>query len=277
MGMVIQMLPSAGAAALVAAAILASARSWNNAGDGAALALGLGLGYTAGHVVAAGLPALPPANTTQWLFVFGIAAALIAVIVELVRPSRVVQFVIWTAAFAVAARRLLEPRFQYAWHGWQAWLAFAVILSVALLFAWCVGPARELQLELPLAGAILSAATSAALMLSGSLLLGQLAFALAAATATSFLFGFRGLSFRQGFAPVFFLLLASLWLSGYFYAELPALSVVFFVVAMLVMFVWPRPVAPQEWKALTFRAALLAVPAAIAVVVAFRASPSLDY
>ena len=35
----------------------------------------------------------------------------------------------------------------------------------------------------------------------------------------------------DGFAPVLFLLLASLWLSGYFYADLPALSVALLVIA----------------------------------------------
>jgi hypothetical protein len=276
MGLLIQMLPSALAAALVSAAILFSARWWSEAARSTAPAISLGAGYAAGHAIAAGLPAVLPANTTQWLFAFALSAAVIALVLEFVRPNRVLRIAIWSVVFAVVARLLLQPRYRYAWKGGEAWIAAAVMVVVAVFVAWCLSSRRERHLELPLVGAILAAATSATLTLSGSLLLGQLAFVLAASTATAFLFGWRRFSFAQGFAAVCFLLLASLWLSGYFYAELPAVSVALLVIASAAAWLM-TPITPGEWKALLLRAVIVALPAAAAVVVAFRASPSLDY
>ena len=46
----------------------------------------------------------------------------------------------------------------------------------------------------------------------------------------------------DGFAPVLFLLLASLWLSGHFYADLPALSVALLVIA------FAETSVPKRWQ-----------------------------
>ena len=77
-------------------------------------------------------------------------------------------------------------------------------------------------------------------------------------------------------------LLAGLWVNGYFYAELPALSALLFALALVLPALLPAMTAALGnsrivAKPFLLRAAVVGVPVAIAVFIALRASPSLDY
>ena len=121
-------------------------------------------------------------------------------------------------------------------------------------------------------------------VLSGSLLLGQLALVLAAAVAVALLAAwfFPQLPLAAGAVPVVVVLLSGLWVNGYFYAELPAICALLFALALVLPALLPSLTAALGnsrllAKPLLLRAAVVALPVAVAVFIALRASPSLDY
>jgi hypothetical protein len=112
-------------------------------------------------------------------------------------------------------------------------------------------------------------------MLSGSMVLGQFAAVLAAALFGGLLFTVRKVTLGRAIVPVFVLLLGALLVCGYFFAELPAASAVILGVAPILALV---PVGrPSKLLAFGMRAALVSVPVIVALVLAFRSSPPLDY
>jgi hypothetical protein len=125
---------------------------------------------------------------------------------------------------------------------------------------------------------VLGAGTCIALMLSGSLLLGQLACILSAIAATCFLLILAvPASFHSsGAAAPLSLVSAGLWLSGFFYAELPAASALLLALAPAGALLPLGKERSSQWRVLVFRIAFVAVPVAIAVALAFQASPPLE-
>jgi hypothetical protein len=126
---------------------------------------------------------------------------------------------------------------------------------------------------------VLSAGTCIALMLSGRLLLGQLACVLTAIGVTCF---FLIITVTSPFPPSgaaapLSLVCAGLWLSGFFYAEMPSASALLLALAPASALLPLGNENYSPWRVLAFRIALVAVPVAIAVALPFRASPPLDY
>jgi hypothetical protein len=122
---------------------------------------------------------------------------------------------------------------------------------------------------------IVSAGTFGGLMLSGSMLLGQFAAVLAAAVFGSLVLNIRRVNLGRGIVPVFSLLVGTLLVSGYFFAELPAGSAALIAFAPAVALI---PIhMPSKLIAFGIRAALVSVPAIVALVLAFRSSPPLSY
>jgi hypothetical protein len=121
---------------------------------------------------------------------------------------------------------------------------------------------------------ITCAGTFGALMLSGSILLGQFAAVLGAAVFGSLLFAAWKVPLGRGIVPVFSLLLGTLLVSGYFFAELPLTC------AMLLAFAPALALAPirasNKILAFGFRFGLVSAPVVVALVLAFRSSPPLS-
>ena len=115
--------------------------------------------------------------------------------------------------------------------------------------------------------------TFGALALSGSLLLGQFAAILAGTVFGGALF-FAKRKGNRGLVPVFALLLGTLLLSGYFFAELPIASAVLIAFAPVLALI---PTGKLAWAAFPVRIALVSVPILLALLLAFQASPPLDY
>jgi hypothetical protein len=177
-----------------------------------------------------------------------------------------------------ALRLLLKPRFQYGWSpgegwAWVAGLGCAIVLLAIVLDALARRPGTAV--EMPIFLLIVSAGTSGALMLSGSMLLGQFAMVLAAAVFGVLVFAAGKVAPGRGIVPVFSLLVSALLVSGYFFAELPVTSAVLLAFA-------PIPALidigiTNKLLALGSRAALVSVTVAVALVLAFRSSPPLTY
>ena len=248
------------------------ANSWTDA-------IAVGVGYAVGHAVTAGWPAFPPVEATQWLPYFGIAVTILAVIDTLLRPPGLVRVVIWFLCSAGILSVLLASKFQYGWSLfigilWIAGLATAML--VLTIFLDRVAQ-RDASISLPLILTIVAGGTGLALMLSGSMLLGQLALVLAGAFGAIVIVGtlLPNAVNGRGIAPVSATLLCGLWLSGYFFSELPSVSGVLLLVSpipalMLVLF----DESGNPRRGLLLRAILVAVPVALAVFLAFEASPS---
>jgi hypothetical protein len=272
-----QLLPGILVALLVSGAVTIVGRLWkaNNWAD----AIAVGIGYAVGHTVTAGWPPFPPIEATQWLPYLGIAVTILAVIDTLLRPPGVMRAVIWFLGCVGILSLLLASKFQYGWSLfagvlWIAGLATAMLVLTSFLDRVAQ---RDASISLPLILAIVAGGTGLALMLSGSMLLGQLALVLAGTFGAIVIVGtlLPNAINGRGIAPVSATLLSALWLSGYFFSELPSVSGFLLLVSpvpalMLVLF----DESGNPRRGLLLRAILVAVPVALAVFLAFEASPA---
>jgi hypothetical protein len=273
-----QILPSAIVAMMVAAGVCGLALFCGSERVRRALAtFGVGLAYLSGHFVITGWASFPPADSTNWLPYFAVTAAALGAAWELVPTKPWVRLLIFAVVCAGALRLLLKPKFQYGWSPGEGWLWIAGIVGASLLLTAILDALvrrSATAAELPALLLMVSAGMFGGLMLSGSMLLAQFASVLAAALLGAMVFAIRRVNLGQGIAPVFSLLLVLLLLSGYFFAELP------FTSAMLLAFSPGLALVPLRMPALSaflVRAALVAVPVLIALFLAFRSSPPLDY
>lgn len=244
---------------------------------GLAVALGLAAGYFAAQWVIFGRPDFPPVDITHWLPYLAVAAAIVGIRESVWEASLPIRWLIRGLFSLAVFWLLLRPMVVNQWEAGQSvlWLAG---LAAALLLLW-----RELEilsersdgLAQPLGLVIMAAASSVALVLTYSALLGQLAGALAAALGAAAVLSLlmKGVRLAPGGVPVVAVLLAGLWVCGSFYSSLPAYSVVL---------LWAAPSADwvglrlsrglPRWLSVLIRAAAVAIPCAIAVYLAYQAS-----
>jgi len=274
-----QLLPGVLVAVLLSGVVAIVGRLWraNNWADAVALAIG----YSGGHAVIAGWPAFPPSEATQWLPYFALATMFLAVLDVFLRPPGSLRALIWILCCAGLLRLLLKPKFQYGWslpEGilWIAGLAAGMLVLGSSLDAAVRRDSTSSSLVLT----IVACGTGATLMLSGSMLLGFLAMVLAAALGAILVvaFLFPKAVEGRGAVPVTAALLASFWLSGYFYAELPPASALLLAAASFpALLLISLSEKVPSWKDLLLRASLVIIPVAISVLLAIHASPPLDY
>lgn len=279
MALLHQMLPAVIVALLVATGVCAVGLGWPGQGATAVLVpCASGLGYICGHLMATGWTSFPPLDTTNWLPYFALVAALLGVIHEKASAPAWVRLLAFALFSAGAMALLLMPKLQREWTAgqsllWVTCLAAATVILGVLCDGLCrfspTPVATPLFLLIPCAGA------AVALLLSGSMLLGQLAAVLAAAIFGSVIPGLRHMAVGKGVAPVFATLLATLVVSGYFFAELPVASALLLAAAPALALVRTGKLSVR-W-AVAVRAGLVAAVVAVALVTAFLASPSLEY
>jgi len=111
------------------------------------------------------------------------------------------------------------------------------------------------------------------LMISGSIFLAQCAAVLGAAVAGSGVLFARNIVAARSTMHLFSLLLVSLLVSGYFFADLPVLSASLIMAAPLFGLI---PIRMSPLPSAGIRIILAALPVAFALFVAFRASPPLS-
>lgn len=274
-----QLLPGVLVAVLLSGVFAIVGRLWraNNWADAVALAIG----YAGGHAVTAGWPAFPPSEATQWLPYFALATMFLAVLDVFLRPPGSLRALIWILCCAGLLRLLLKPKFQYGWslpEGilWIAGLAAGMLVLGSSLDAAVRRDSTSSSLVLT----IVACGTGATLMLSGSMLLGFLAMVLAAALGAILVvaFLFPKAVEGRGAVPVTVALLASFWLSGYFYAELPPASALLLAAASFpALLLISLSEKVPSWRDLLLRASLVIVPVVISVLLAIHASPPLGY
>jgi hypothetical protein len=271
-----QLLPGILVALLVSGVVTIVGRLWkaNNWAD----AIAIGIGYVAGHAVTAGWPAFPPIEAAHWLPYFAIAVTALAVFDTLLRPPGSIRAVVWFLCSAGILLLLLHSKFQYGWSLFAGVLWIAVLATALLLLTSFLDRTaqRDVSISLPLTLAIVAGGTGLALMLSGSMLLGQLAFVLTGAFGAIVIVGMLLPNAITGraIAPVSATLLCVLWLSGYFFSELPPVSgllLLFSPIPALMLVLVDESGNPR--RGLLLRAILVAVPVVLAVFLAFAGSP----
>jgi hypothetical protein len=271
-----QILPSAIIAMMVAAGICGLALYWGKERARAASGpVALGLAYLSGHLLITGRVTFPPADTTNWLPYFALAAAVLGASCAVVAIKPWARVLIFATVSAGALTLLLKPKFQYGWSVgegslWVASLVLVFVLLAVILDA--VG--RRTATEMPAFLLVTCAGTFGALMLSGSILLGQFAAVLGAAVLGSLVFTVGKIALGQGMVPVFSLLIGALLVCGYFFADLPLTSAIMLALAPALALV---PIGkPGKLLAFGIRFAFVSIPILVALVVAFRASPPLS-
>jgi hypothetical protein len=274
-----QILPAAVMAMTVAAGVCGFALYWGKERARGALGpLAIGLAYLSGHLVITGWVPFPPADTTNWLPYFALAAAVLGASCAMLPTKAWARVLIFAVVSAGALRLLLKPKFQYGWSLGEGWLWVACLMCALVLLAVildALGRRTATAIEMPAFLLITCAGAFGALMLSGSMLLGQFAGVLGAAVFGSLVFTARKVALGRGIVPVFSLLLVALLLSGYFFAELPAGSALLLAFASVLALVPIR--MPNRLLAFGVRAALVSLPILVALVLAFRSSPPLSY
>ncbi len=274
-----QILPAAVMAMTVAAGVCGFALYWGKERARDALGpLAIGLAYLSGHLVITGWVPFPPADTTNWLPYFALAAAVLGASCTMLPTKAWARVLIFAVVSAGALRLLLKPKFQYGWSLGEGWLWVACLMCALVLLAVildALGRRTATAIEMPAFLLITCAGAFGALMLSGSMLLGQFAGVLGAAVFGSLVFTARKVALGRGIVPVFSLLLVALLLSGYFFAELPAGSALLLAFASVLALVPIR--MPNRLLAFGVRAALVSLPILVALVLAFRSSPPLSY
>jgi hypothetical protein len=274
-----QFLPATILAMVVAAGICGFALALGKErARGALVPLAIGIAYFAGHVFIAGWVRVPPADTTNWLPYFALATAFLGASCAVLPVSRWTRVLIFALVSAGALVLLLKPKFQYGWSpaesvAWVACLMGAMVLIAVVLDALLRRSAAAV--EIPALLLITCGGIFGALMLSGSMLLAQYAAVLGGAVFGSLVFSTRNVALGRGIVPLLSLLLGTLLISGYFFAELPAAAAVLLAFAPLFALV---PIGLRS-KPLAFvvRATMVFIPILLALVLAFRSSPPLDY
>ncbi|MGC2579219.1 MAG: hypothetical protein WA376_16775 [Terrimicrobiaceae bacterium] len=276
-----QALPGLLVAALLSGMVAFAGRLWraNNWGDAVALAMG----YAGGHAVTIGWPPFPASEATQWLPYVALATMFVGVLDTLLQPPGMLRALVWICYCAGLLRLLLSPKFQYGWSllegvFWIAGLALGMLTLASFLDA---AVRRDKSVSSPLILTIVACGTGVALMLSGSALLGQMAIVLVAALGAILVVTFLFPKSIEGRAivPVAVAILASLWLMGFFYAELPSASALLLAAALLpgCLLISFSESRAFSWKAILLRAGVVLALVAISVVIAFRSSPPLEY
>lgn len=263
----------------ITAALLAlSARPWQGAGKQPnpawGPALGLGVGYAIAHGYLMGWPAFPPVSGKQWVFVLALISALLATIRHFTRgPRGRCYFMCGLLSLAVPLTTL-QAKLKFGWELGEAVPAIGLI--AALVFLWLLSNEERANegegAAVPLALAVSTFGASAALGLSSSATLAELAGMLTAGISIYVLACWRWqfLSITGGGVSVVGVVLAGLLINGYFFAELPLAGALLLGAAPEAVRLTRHGPLKQltGWKQTLTKAALVAVPVGAAVALA---------
>ena len=203
------------------------------------VAVALGAGYSVGYIGLEGSPPFPPREGVHWLCYLAIIGLISGAFWY---ASRWGRLIVQIALSIVIPRLLLNSAFKYTWGPFEG-IIWWVCLAVAIFIFWHI--VQESFTILPAGGSSpfvyfgLSGGTALILALSGSLRLGQHAGILVAIFAASWIITLVGQRsdnkwqvFPLSASPVATLMFAGIWMNGYFYEEVPAVSAILLAIAL---------------------------------------------
>ena len=249
--------------------------------SGCLIAVALSAGYIVGYIGLEGLPPFPPREGVQWLCYFAVLGVILGCFWHLSPWGRVFVQVLLSI---LIPRLLLNSVFKYTWgqlEGIIWWVCLAAVIfifwnlvqqSFTILPSGAVGPFVYFGL---------SGGTALILAVSGTLRLAQHGGILLALFAVSWILALvlqrRSGDWRvfpSGASPVVALLLAGIWMNGYFFEEVPTASAILLLISLLFVHVG-RIEAIQKLgarRSALVQIAAIALPVLIAIGVAIARS-----
>ena len=239
------------------------------------IAAALGVGYIVGYLGLEGLPVFPPKLGTHWLFYLAIIGLIVARFWHRAVWGPIAQI----AISIIIPRLLLTSTFKHTWGPIEG-IIWWVCLAVVIFIIWHLVEQSFSALPSGASGPFvyfgLSGGTALILALSGSLRLAQHSGILVALFAASWILTLglqrdrKRFVFPRGASPVMTLLLIGIWMNGYFFAEVPAMSAILLMISPLLAQVG-RIEAVQGlggWRSTFAQIAAVALPVVIAIGIA---------
>jgi hypothetical protein len=220
------------------------------------------------------IPPIPPVQITDWLLLVVLALAIFSPFAAFVGAVHPLRVSVGFAVLAIVVWLLIRP-LPAATLGSTAKIVFATSLA-AIATAWWIALStieREpTAIAVLLSWLVVSATASVVLVLSGSLLFGQLAGSLVAALGPCVVYAWfsDGLSLTRGGALVFLGIVVGLLLGGYFYAYLTRMNgALLLLAAILSCAVRFSPIsALGGWKQSLSQVVLVSIPSLTSLVIA---------
>ena len=204
------------------------------------IAVALSAGYIVGYFGLEGFSVLPfpPRQGIHWLCCLAIIGFIVGCFWHLAPWGRLIAQIILSIAIP---RLLLNSTFRYTW-GQLEGIIWWVCLAAAIFIFWNLVQQSFTTLisdaSVPFVYFGLSGGTALILALSGSLRLAQHSGVLVALFVTSWIIILtlqrdgKWQAFPPSVSPVVALLLAGIWMNGYFYEEVPATSAILLAVSI---------------------------------------------
>ena len=246
------------------------------------IAVALGAGYIVGYIGLEGLPPFPPREGVHWLCYLAILGVILGCFWNFSLWGRLLAQVVLSI---VIPRLLLNSVFKYTW-GQLEGVIWWVCLAVVIFIFWNLVQ-QSFTLWFPPGASSpfvyfgLSGGTALVLAVSGTLRLAQHSGILVAIFAASWIVVLvlqRHSSswrvFPLSASPVVTLLLAGIWMNGYFFEEVPAASAVLLAISLFLAPVG-RIEAIQRLgarRSVLVQIAVIALPVVIAIGVAIARS-----
>ena len=202
------------------------------------IAAALGVGYIVGYLGLEGLPVFPPKLGTHWLFYLAILGLIVARFWHRAVWGPIAQI----AISIIIPRLLLTSTFKHTWgpiEGIIWWVCLAVVIFIIWHLVEQSFSALPAGASSPFVYFGLSGGTALILALSGSLRLAQHCGILVTLFAASWILTLglqrdrKRFVFPRGASSVVTLLLIGIWMNGYFFAEVPAMSAILLGIAPL--------------------------------------------
>jgi len=225
--------------------------------------------FSAGHAALFGWPSLPPPETLGWLPWLAILALLPGLAAFRGWSGNAAGWLVRAAVVGALLAASLRPMLANYWSGGEAAL-WLVLLGAGLLAWW--GAAETLAARnpgwiVPLLLLTAACATAGVLLNSGSAKLAQLAGVLASGLGAAMVFGIRhrGFSLAGSGLAVAAVILAVLWLNGYFLGEMAPLPALLLPASLPLAWVGELPLFQKRPVAGSLaKLAAVTVPAAVA-------------
>lgn len=249
-------------------------------------AAALSIGYIVGYLGLEGWPPFPSREGIHWFFYLAILGFIAGQFWHIPVWRRLIT---QSVVSIVIPRLLLSSMFRYTW-GQLEGIVWWVCLAVAIFLFWQLVQrsfaALSTGASIPFVYFGISGGSALILALSGSLRLAQHNGVLAALFAASWVIAFilllrveqnsdrKLITFPSSASPVVALLLAGIWLNGYFYSEMPAASAILLAVSPLLARVGEIEVVQRlgARKSTLVQIGLIALCVGIAIGIAFTHS-----
>lgn len=236
-------------------------------------AIGLALGYFAGHSMMAGkLPAAPPQDTiNDWIPYVGGVAMLYGLLEAFTKIPLALSYLLRAIIITTTLWFLLDPLMQGAW-SLREGIQWIVGLGLGWLLFWSVMEplaGRSKGIAFPFVFWALASGSAFALLFADSALLGKLSGVVAGMLGAVIVITLmnRSVSLARGGFAVLTCLLWTLWVDGFAYANLPVSRLALLAVAPALLWVGQlkQVQSLRPWQSFVIQAGLPLIPIAYVV------------